>query len=762
MRRVLTAALSLLTLVAVAAGVRFTAAGWSAADANPGNTFTTGTWTSPLNVWGWGANGRTSVLMPAASTGTAGAARMPGPETWSSVSGGYTSTCGLTTAGALYCWGDNAYGQLGDGTTTDRWEPVAVAAGTQWSSVSKGYVNTCAIRASDSTAWCWGYNPDGEVGDGTTASPVTTPVQVSTTGVSSWSMLAVGQYFTCGIKTDGTLWCWGYNASGRLGDGTTTSRSVPTQVGSGTWLTVDADYHSACAVKASDQSLWCWGYGGIGQLGNNSTADQSSPVTVSGGGTWSSVALGWDHGCGLKTNGTIWCWGYGGHGDLGRGSVTDSSVPVQESTGSTAWTALTSGGYSSCAQRSSGALYCWGDNDHGQLGDGTTSDQQTPVVSGSDTTWGSISAGYNLFCGVRDDQAVWCQGDDALGQLGQHYNTSVGSPTPVGASAMSWSTGSVGYEGGCGIAQAGTMWCWGDNTYGAAGQGDTGTDYDYPVQAGSSSAWRSVSVGTWTVCATRTDNSLWCWGTATYGQTGVSGATGSITTPTAAAAGTWSSVSVGETHTCGVRTTGALACWGDNTDGELGIGSTTDQDTPQAVTVSGVSSWASVSAGYYSTCAIAATGANAGSLYCWGKGNSGQIGNGGTSDVTSPAKIGSATWSAVTVGRATVCGVRTAGTLWCWGLNDYGQLGQGGTAGTPASVSSPQQVGSASTWTQVSSGWGISCGTRADKSVWCWGRDDDGELGDRGSTTVTSPQQIPGFTATWLESHTSARTTLAM
>jgi alpha-tubulin suppressor-like RCC1 family protein len=222
-------------------------------------------------------------------------------------------------------------------------------------------------------------------------------------------------------------------------------------------------------------------------------------------------------------------------------------------------------------------------------------------------------------------------------------------------------------------------------------------------------------------------------------------------------------VSVGETHTCAITAAGLLSCWGDNGDGQLGINSTTDQTTPQSVTVSGVSTWGSVSVGYYSTCAVAATGANAQKLFCWGRNSNGQVGIGSTTTPQKvPVQVGSASWSEVSVGRATVCGRQTGGTIWCWGLNDYGQLGQGGTAGTPSQATSPGQVGAVSTWTHVSTGWGFACATRATGTVWCWGRDDGGELGDRGSTTSTSPQQVPGFTASWLDSHTSARAMLAI
>jgi alpha-tubulin suppressor-like RCC1 family protein len=252
---------------------------------------------------------------------------------------------------------------------------------------------------------------------------------------------------------------------------------------------------------------------------------------------------------------------------------------------------------------------------------------------------------------------------------------------------------------------------------------------------------------------------LWCWGGNGFHQLGT-GAVGNVTAPVAGPAGTWNQVALGETHACGITSAGALYCWGDNSDGQLGTGDWTSQNAPAVVTVAGVSTWSTVSAGYYVTCAIAATGAAAGGLFCWGWDGSGQLGDGGSSNQNLPVHIGTDTWSVVTAGNSTTCGVRSDATLWCWGGNWHGQVGIGGAEGDPATVSVPQQVGGLAGWTTVGVGDEFACGTRAG-SLWCWGRDHLGQLGDRGTTSRTSPQLVPGIAGSWVESHGRANTVLA-
>jgi alpha-tubulin suppressor-like RCC1 family protein len=251
-----------------------------------------------------------------------------------SVSAGGLHTCAVKTDHTLWCWGSNFYGQLGDGSTTNRTAPVQVSGhATDWAAVAAGAAGAshiCAVRANG-TLWCWGDNTYDQLGDGTTTgSPV--PVQVSG-HATDWAAVTVGGDHTCAVKTDHTLWCWGLNNDDQLGDGSTTERPVPVQVsGHATdWAAVTAGGIHTCAVK-TDHTLWCWGDNTYGQVGDGSTTTRTVPVQVSGHATdWAAVTAGLFHTCAVKTDGTLWCWGWNPDGQLGDGTTTSSQVPVHVS-----------------------------------------------------------------------------------------------------------------------------------------------------------------------------------------------------------------------------------------------------------------------------------------------------------------------------------------------------------------------------------------------------------------------------------------------
>ena len=307
----------------------------------------------------------------------------------------------------LWLWGDAAAGQLGDNARTLRGSPVqTVSAGTNWQLVAAGFQHTSAIK-TNGTLWSWGRNNKGQLGINSitdTSSPIQT-----VSGGTNWKLVSASVYHhTSAIKTDGTLWTWGYNANGQLGNNSVTNTSSPVQTVSGgtNWkLVVTGKSHTA-AIK-TDGTLWTWGRNSAGQLGNNSVTNTSSPVqTVSGGTNWRLVACGSDHTVAIKTDGTLWTWGYNANGQLGNNSVTTRSSPVQTVSGGTNWRLVAGGGNHTAAIKTDGTLWTWGYNSWAQLGNNSFTDTSSPIqtVSGG-TNWKSVSGGGDYTAAIRDDSS---------------------------------------------------------------------------------------------------------------------------------------------------------------------------------------------------------------------------------------------------------------------------------------------------------------------------------------------------------------------
>jgi len=340
------------------------------------------------------------------------------------VSVGGLHTMAIKSDGTLWAWGYNGDGQLGDGTTTSRRSPVKIGADTDWASVAASFYHTMAIK-SDGTLWAWGENISGRLGDGTSTDRLS-PVKIGAD--TDWASVAAGNYHTMAIKSDGTLWAWGRNSSGQLGDGTTTDHSSPVKIGADTdWASVAAGSLHTMAIK-SDGTLWAWGNNTYGRLGDGTTSGgRTSPVKIGADTDWASVAAGSGHTMAIKSDGTLWAWGGNNYGQLGDDTTTDRSSPVKMA--DTDWASVAAGYYHTMAIKSDRTLWAWGWNNDGQLGDGTTTDRSSPVKIGADTDWASVSAGYSHTMAIKSDGTLWAWGSG--GRLGDGTYTSRTSPVPV-------------------------------------------------------------------------------------------------------------------------------------------------------------------------------------------------------------------------------------------------------------------------------------------------------------------------------------------
>jgi alpha-tubulin suppressor-like RCC1 family protein len=347
--------------------------------------------------------------------------------------------------GGLWSWGEGQYGQLGIAVNEDRSSPVqTVSGGTNWKQVEVSRFHSSAIK-TDGTLWLWGLNSNGQLGDNTSADRYF-PVQ-TVSGGTNWKQVACELIHTAAIKTDGTLWLWGNNDYGNLGDNTTIRKSSPVQtIALGTnWKQVTCgSYHSA-AIK-TDGTLWLWGRNDVGQLGDNTRTDKSSPIqTVTGGTNWKQVACGYKHSAAIKTDGTLWLWGRNDVGQLGDNTRTDKSSPIQTVTGGTNWKQVSGVHLQTAAIKTDGTLWLWGRNDVGQLGDNTRTDKSSPIqtVSGG-TNWKQVACGYKHSAAIKTDGTLWSCGYNLVGQLGDNTGTNKSSPVQTVSGGTNWKQVSCG------------------------------------------------------------------------------------------------------------------------------------------------------------------------------------------------------------------------------------------------------------------------------------------------------------------------------
>jgi alpha-tubulin suppressor-like RCC1 family protein len=344
-----------------------------------------------------------------------------------SVAAGLYHTVALQSDGTVWAWGRNTEGQAGDGIfTPQRLTPVRAVV-SNVTAIATGDYHTVALK-NDGTVWTWGWNSSGQLGDGTTSNRFA-PVQVA--GLSSITAIAAGTDHTVAVKSDGTVWAWGNNSYGKLGDGTFTYyRLTPVQVpglSSITAITAGADHTVA---RKSDGTVWAWGLNAYGQLGDGTSTSSRTPVQVVGLSSITAIAAGRDHTIARRSDGTAWAWGHNSQGQVGDGTTAYQRTRPVQVVGLSSITAIAAGTYHTVARRSDGTMWAWGANSYRQLGDGTTAYERSlpvQVVGLSSVT--AIEAGFGHTVALKSDGRVWDWGHNFYGQLGD--GTTVDRPLPV-------------------------------------------------------------------------------------------------------------------------------------------------------------------------------------------------------------------------------------------------------------------------------------------------------------------------------------------
>jgi alpha-tubulin suppressor-like RCC1 family protein len=555
---------------------------------------------------------------------------------------------------------------------------------------------------------------------------------------TGWANLDLDDGTTCGVTTDGGVYCWGYLLNLVAGstfdaDPTAMNRTDATQVSLGR----EADF--LCAVTRTGEAV-CRGANSVGQLGRGATSDRNdawAPVQDLSGVT--AVETGRAHACAIVGTGEVWCWGSNEQGEAAPGVESAAATrPVRIALPSPA-TQLAVGAQHSCALLSTDEVWCWGDNSDDQLGRPEAGSGAPPARISGDSAWTDLAAGDWHTCATNAASQLWCWGSNRDNQLGLGPDSAPSASTPLQVVTASVDAFALAGDSTC-LVQSAQLFCAGDVSV----LGTPGLDESPEFVAGVGTNVRNLSLGRGMICGFEANGVAQCWGPEWY--TSIRSLRYDHT-PTRLDDG-WATLSVSRGDLpigCGIKEADrSLWCWGSSRGG-ASFGRNIGWSEPVPSTVYSGLVWRDIAVGSDAICGVP----DFGGLLCWGNNSTGQVASAGRGGdvpaLTSPP--GPQNWVDVEAGAQAMCGRRTDGTLWCWGNNYFGEIGTGSSAAAP----DPVQVGTATDWLAISMGNARSCGLRGaslnNATLWCWGL--------MGFSNDLSPVQV-GTAGAWRDIEASA------
>ncbi|MEC7750442.1 MAG: hypothetical protein VX405_02930 [Myxococcota bacterium] len=631
-----------------------------------------------------------------------------------------------------------------DGCTTACRRPIL--------GMAVGSYHSCVLGA-DRIVRCVGQNVAGQLGRRGEPTPWEYAfARVRGLGASQ-KVVGTGGTHTCALEVNGTLKCWGSSWSGQLGVGERANRTEPVvpEGMHGEVIDVWAGGNTTIARKA-DGSTWCAGNNNDGQCGAN-TREARELVFISSPelDRFTEIVIGAEHVCGIDGDRRLWCWGKNGTGgEIGSGdSRTRATTPLRVEFVEDVLQVAVADGHT-CALHGEGIVSCWGVNWAGQLGVGRAPNSREPQVVEGLGGVTEIAASYHQTCAIGPELGLRCWGWNDFGQVGEPTGRKVRNPydpevddgahQPVGLYVGKFSVCSLGLDG--------RIFCWGMNPFGILGRARSGGIIPQATPMETSRRFLAVNGGHRHSCGVGIDRKAYCWGINPDGQIGDGTVSVAFTPKRAGTLTGVEAISAGGRHSCAVLQNGDLYCWGDNQQRQLGLG-VTDEKVPSPSLVNGLPPVIQVATGLDTTCAVDQDQI----LSCWGADNYGQTGQvQGAQTRSLPSQVPGLTGvTQVAMWSRTVCAVTGAGQLYCWGDNRQGQVGDG-TRGSGANQGAWEPVlvrfndqGLQPAVRRVATGGEHVCAELLDQSLYCWGRNSEGQLGDTTNTRRLTPTIVGAF-----------------
>ncbi len=696
-----------------------------------------------VDVWSWGRNsaGQLGGVPPSHA--------IPWPTheagNWIAVAAGFDHVLALTATGEVWAWGDDSNGQLGNGTTQNSILPVRVAGLIGVTLIAAGGGQSYAYRASDATLWAWGSNSNGQLGEPPATPQETSPVLVS--GLPALTAIATKGQHTLALGADGTVYAWGANDAGQLGLGDFVDRSTPTAVPLfAPAIAIGTGGSHSLAVVGTDAEVWAWGSNAFGQLGSGRQGAPgqgfSDPEPVLGVSGVDQVVGGDLHSLARGTDGSVWAWGYNTEGQTGSGDTTPADtglLTAEKISGISGVASLAAGGLDSIALKSNGEVWTWGSNVFGTCGANGRADHLLPtkVVGATGATAVTMGSSFAVaLASPRPSSGVVVMGD----------MTATGT-APVERPAVATVPGltdvgmlAAGFHHALALDADHAVWAWGDNSSGQLGipgaSGLAPAPVDIPLD-GAQGFVEVVARANFSL-ALRSDGAVFAWGDNTYGQLGTGSTTSTSSPVRVASLSNIVSLAAGERHGLALDATGTAWAWGQNLHGELGTPpSATLVTTPQQVP--SLYALSEIAAGGFHNLFIDVTGL----LHAWGFGQDAQLGDGGRSDATVPLAVALGRVASVSAGALHTLAILDGGQVWAFGGSGSDQLGDGSPRGlmwTPvhSNVTTPALLAIAGDYHSLALGY--------DGTVTAWGDDSRGQLGLAGTSEPHS-EPVPGVAA---------------